>query len=210
VIDFARQERASLVSLCRSLGPDAPTLCEGWTTQDLIAHLVVRERRPDGLPGLVLGGPLAAYTERLRIRQKSRASWDDLLETIASGPPFPMKVALLDEQFNTHEYFVHHEDVRRIGPDWKVRDLGEAAQRAIWARLRLAGRTLVRRAPVGVRLESPGLGELKVKNASPEVVVSGEPGELLLFAFGRAPVARVELSGDPDACERLHWAPLGL
>jgi hypothetical protein len=31
------------------------------------------------------------------------------------------------------------------------------------------------------------------------VTVTGEPSELLLFAFGRQRVARVELEGEPDA-----------
>ena len=39
-------------------GPDGPTLCEGWQTRDLAAHLVLRERRPDAAAG-VMGGPLA-------------------------------------------------------------------------------------------------------------------------------------------------------
>ncbi len=42
VTDFAPIERAALADLMAELGPDAPTLCEGWTTRDLAAHLVVR------------------------------------------------------------------------------------------------------------------------------------------------------------------------
>ena len=34
---------------------------------------------------------------------------------------------------------------------------------------------------------------------TPVVTVTGEPSELLLFAFGRQRVARVELEGDQDA-----------
>ena len=45
----AATERADLCDLFRAVGPDAPTLCEGWTTRDLAAHLVVRERRPDAV-----------------------------------------------------------------------------------------------------------------------------------------------------------------
>ena len=52
----ARAERASLCDLLAEVGPDAPTLCEGWTTALLAAHLVVRERRPDGGPGRGVGG----------------------------------------------------------------------------------------------------------------------------------------------------------
>jgi len=46
------------IALLDKTGPDAPTLCSGWTTGDLAAHLVLREHRPDAAAG-VLGGPLA-------------------------------------------------------------------------------------------------------------------------------------------------------
>ena len=42
----AKRERLLLADLLETAGPDAPTLCEGWTTRDLAAHVVVRERRP--------------------------------------------------------------------------------------------------------------------------------------------------------------------
>nr|BFE88977.1 hypothetical protein GCM10020093_115780 [Planobispora longispora] len=51
---YARAERAALSDLFARLGPDAPTLCEGWTTFDLAAHLVLRERRLDAAPGIAL------------------------------------------------------------------------------------------------------------------------------------------------------------
>ena len=47
----ASRERAALVTTMRAVGPDAPTLCGDWTTRDLAAHLVLRERRPDAAPG---------------------------------------------------------------------------------------------------------------------------------------------------------------
>lgn len=49
---LARRERHQLCDLALQVGPDAPTLCDGWTVFDLIAHLVVRENaghwRPEG------------------------------------------------------------------------------------------------------------------------------------------------------------------
>ena len=38
-MSIAQRERAGLVEILRAVGPDAPTLCEGWTTRDLTAHL---------------------------------------------------------------------------------------------------------------------------------------------------------------------------
>jgi len=36
------QERAALCDTLEQYGPDAPTLCTGWMTLDLAAHLVAR------------------------------------------------------------------------------------------------------------------------------------------------------------------------
>ena len=55
---YARPEREALCDLLTDLGPEAPTLCAGWRTRDLAAHLVLRERRPDAAPGILL--PLLA------------------------------------------------------------------------------------------------------------------------------------------------------
>ena len=40
------RERSELCDLFLAVGPEAPTLCDGWTTLDLAAHLVVREHDP--------------------------------------------------------------------------------------------------------------------------------------------------------------------
>ena len=51
-MSYSREERRALCALLDETGPDAPTLCEGWTTGDLAAHLVLRERRPDAAAGV--------------------------------------------------------------------------------------------------------------------------------------------------------------
>ena len=53
--------------------PDAPTLCEGWKTRDLAAHLVVRERRPDATLGIAVPF-LADYTAKVqnKVAQSTR------------------------------------------------------------------------------------------------------------------------------------------
>ena len=106
------RERTALVEILRAVGPDAPTLCEGWTTRDLTAHLLVRERRPDALPGLVFG-PLSSYSARLQDQLAASTQWDDLVDLFASGPPILSIFKVLDPVASIHEMFVHHEDVRR-------------------------------------------------------------------------------------------------
>jgi uncharacterized protein (TIGR03085 family) len=66
VPSHSRDERAALTDLMATLGPDAPTLCGGWTTRDLAAHLVVRERRPDIGIGAIVPG-LNRWAERARL-----------------------------------------------------------------------------------------------------------------------------------------------
>ena len=52
--NFAVVERRHLAALLRRVGPDAPTLCEGWVTRDLAVHLIERDSRPDLIAGTVL------------------------------------------------------------------------------------------------------------------------------------------------------------
>ncbi|MGJ4074519.1 maleylpyruvate isomerase N-terminal domain-containing protein [Corynebacterium macclintockiae] len=52
----SQSEREALANLLQQSGPDAPTLCEGWSTRDLAVHLVIREYRPDAAAGLFFKG----------------------------------------------------------------------------------------------------------------------------------------------------------
>ena len=75
----AHDERQVLCDLLSEVGPDARTLCAGWRTRHLAAHLVLRERRPDVGPGLVLGGSFARHTARVTERLAGRSEWDRLV-----------------------------------------------------------------------------------------------------------------------------------
>jgi len=123
-VSYSREERLALCALLEKTGPDAPTLCAGWTTGDLAAHLVLREHRPDAAAG-VLSGPLAGYTARVQRRIRERIPFPDLVQMIKSGPPRLsfMSVPGVDEHTNAVEYFVHHEDVRRAAPQWEPREI---------------------------------------------------------------------------------------
>ena len=210
-VHHARRERLALCDLFERVGPDAPTLCEGWTAHDLAAHLVVRERRPDTAPGLVLGGPAARHTERVRAETRRTRPFPELVERIRSGPPFGLgRAAALDDRMNLHEFFVHHEDVRRAngeGPRTGVDDL----QDALWGLLRRSARMLLRRVRgVGVELARPGGGFLTARSGDRAARLTGEPAELVLYLFGRQAVAQVELSGDETAVAAVQASRLGV
>lgn len=205
---FARSERAAVADLLGRLGPDAPTLCEGWDSLDLAAHLVIRERRLDSGPGILIPA-LAGWSERVRQGAKRRGL-PRLIEQIRSGPPRLSPFALLDSQVNAVEYFIHHEDLRRAQHGWEPRELSPDAEDLLWKRLTSAARLMLRRAPVGVVMRRPGGQEVTAKRAAETVTVTGAPAELLLFAFGRQGASRAEVEGDPAAAEKLRRASLGL
>jgi uncharacterized protein (TIGR03085 family) len=208
--NHARRERLLLADLLDSVGPDAPTLCEGWTTRDLAAHLVVRERRPDAAGGLVLK-PLASRLAKVQAEFAARP-YQELLELIRTGPP---KLSLFgipgaDEAANTVEYFVHGEDVRRAQDGWAPRVLDQEFADSLWKRLVRTASLSGRRSPSGLVLRRPDGQTAVARKGSPVVTVTGEPGELLMFAMGRQAQADVELDGDLDVIAKVQTAQLGM
>ena len=215
---YARDERLALSARLDQAGPREPTLCEGWTTLDLAAHLVIREHRPDAGLGL-LGGPLAAHTRSVQRRLAGRTPYPRLVQMFRAGPPRFSLFALpgADERANVVEYFVHHEDVRRAQPDWEARRIDPGLTEVLWLRLRMA-RYVLRKAPVGVELARddqpeparPGGPRVRItaKARTPVVTVIGAPAELTLWALGRTAAARVRLDGGEDAVaalSRTRW-----
>jgi len=213
-VTHAQDERRAICAVLTELGPARPTLCQGWQTADLAAHLVLREHRPDAGAG-ILGGPLAGYTRRVQSRLGKRTPFPQLVELIRTGPPRLSFFGLpgTDERLNLVEYFVHHEDVRRAQPGWQPRALSAGLSDVLWDRLGLA-RFLMRKAPVGVELVradaaapagSPltpqggnGRVRITVKARTPVVTVTGDPAELTLWAMGRTSVANVRLAGNDN------------
>ena len=62
-------ERAALADDLVSFGPDAPTILDDWNAQDLLEHLILRERRPDLLVGPHIPLPaIAQWTEKERAK----------------------------------------------------------------------------------------------------------------------------------------------
>lgn len=215
---YSQDERRALCALLDEKGPDAPTLCEGWTTLDLAAHLVLREHRPDAGMG-VLGGPLAGYTAHVQGKIAGRVPYARLVQIIRDGPPRFSLFALpgVDERANLAEYFVHHEDVRRAGPGWEPRELAPELTEQLWQRLR-ATRLVLRKVPVGVEFArsdvhaddgadgGPRQLRITIRNGTPVVTVVGDPAELTLWALGRTTVARVRLDGAATPVQTLTEA----
>jgi uncharacterized protein (TIGR03085 family) len=209
------QERAKLAELFVDLGPDAPTLCEGWTTADLAAHLVVRERDPRSGPGIMLGGTgwggrFEEYTNKLMARQKAKG-YEPTVERVRSGPPpIPWGMPGLRTILNLQEYFIHHEDVRRAN-GMPPRTGIDEIQDALWSTLRRGARLMLRKVRgAGVELARPSGDAFVAKKGEPMARIVGEPGELVLFLSGRRSAAKVAIEGDPAAIAALERADLGL
>ena len=209
---FAKAERAALCDLFDQVGPAAPTLCEGWLTHDLAAHLWIRETDLVAAGGIV-AKPLAGLLERRRAETKTRWPYEELVDRVRNGPARFSVFAIpgVDEGANTTEFFVHHEDVRRGGDaPGEPRDLGPDVEEWMWRRLKLLARAQFRRAPVGVVLEREGVsttsGEpetIRAAGGSPIVTLVGRPSELTLLAHGRGSAAQVRPVGEPEAVEAL-------
>lgn len=193
------------------LGPDAPTLCTPWTVQDLLAHLVVRESRPDALPGIGVDvAPLKDHTDKLQAQAAASQDLAELAAQVRQGPPswFPTRLPALDTMVNTGELVIHHEDMVRAQPDWSPTEFSPDVQAQLWKTLSTAGRMLYRSSPVGIVAVSPGHGRRSLRkppSGAGSVVLRGTPLELVLHAFGRDGVAQVEIEGrqeDVDALAR--------
>lgn len=206
----AKRERLLLADLLESAGPAAPTLCDGWTTRDLAAHVVVRERRADAAGGLLFK-PLAARLERVQ-SEFAEKPYEELIQLIRTGPPrmSPYALKQIDEAANTVEFYVHSEDIRRAGPGWTPRELDPVFADALWSRIERMARVLGRKSPVGLVLRRPDGRTAVARRGAPVVTVTGDPGELVLFLFGRKEQVRVETAGDKEAVTKLSEAELGL
>ena len=217
LVTFAKSERAELCDLFDKVGPHAPTLCEGWDTHDLAAHLWIRETDPVGASGIV-AKPLSSLYERRMAEIKQRWEYPELVDRVRRGPARFSIFAIpgVDEGANTTEFFIHHEDVRRAGDSPQTsRQLGDDVEEWMWRRLKLLGRAWFRRVQVGVVLERLGSADadgapetIRAVSGASTVTLVGSPSELMLYAHGRTKVAEIKLVGEPEAIEILNSADL--
>jgi uncharacterized protein (TIGR03085 family) len=206
----ADAERLALCDLLTEVGPDAPTLCEGWRTRHLAAHLTLRDRAPKVWAGL-LGSRFAGPADRA-LAEAAQRPYGELVTAVRGGAPIwsPMGVPVLKDAVNLLEYVIHHEDVRRAQPGWGPRAVPATLADQVWTALRLGSRASLRRARDGVVLARAGTdATIRAKAGTLTVTVTGDPVELALFVSGRREHARVDLTGDDAAVSRLRTAPLG-
>jgi uncharacterized protein (TIGR03085 family) len=204
------RERRQLADDLLAAGPDAPTLCDGWTARDLAAHVVIRERRPDAAAGILVRA-LSGYTDKVQAKTAA-GDWDGLVELVRNGPPVwsPTRVDKIDRAVNTIEFFVHTEDVRRAADGWTPRELDDELENDLAAALARAAKMLTKSAPTGVTLAAEGRDPIVAHPGEPMVTVRGPIGELVLFVYGRQDHAQVEFDGPDVAIAELREAEFGI
>jgi uncharacterized protein (TIGR03085 family) len=203
---LARRERQALCDTALAVDAASPTLCGEWDVAMLLAHLIVRERKPLSASGIMIPR-LAPVTERAMAKEATRGV-PAMVATLRKPPLTPYSLPVVERFTQTLEYVVHHEDIRRGQPDWEPRELPEADLDELWALVSRSGAYLGRGLPVPVRLarsDRPGTSAGFKKGDDP-VLVTGPVVELVLWVFGRSAVRDVAFDGPPDAVARLKAA----
>lgn len=206
-IPFARRERQALCTAALEAGPEAPTLCEGWTVRDLVCHLLVRERVPWAAPGIVIPA-LAGLADRATASLRRRP-FVLLVERLADTRRTPLAIDGVERAVNTLELFVHHEDIRRGRPGWAPRALDPADEAELWRQLSGMGRLLARPAGVPVVI-SDGSRTATLRRGPEPVTITGPVGELTMFLFGRHELGSLSFDGPPDAVAKVRSASFGM
>lgn len=215
VMHFVEPSREFLAETLLAAGPDSETLCAGWNTKELAAHLYLREHNAGVGLGLLLK-PFNKVSDKAtaRLAQESATpeAYARLLGKFRAGPPAlsPLKIPAVDESANLTEFFVHAEDVRRATDRWAPRALDEDYSDALWDELVKRAAILYRSVDLGIVLVRPSGPRHVAKRAPVSVAIVGEPGELLMHAHGRTSHALVTFEGQPDAVALLKTAEVGL
>lgn len=200
---FAQRQRAALADLLEELGPFAPTKCEGWQTQDLAAHLYIRERRPDALPGIG-SERFADRTQRIQMAELHRNGFLPIVQAIRT-PGWIMRP--LDNLVNSSEFFIHHEDVLRA--NGRSQTLTAKEQQHLWPVAKVLARKAQHAYQGQLTLTRTDTGaRQKIGKGNRPIHLSGLPSELLLYLSGRE--ADVEVTGEEDAMARWKDAIGGL
>jgi len=197
---IAKSERSGIAETLLKVGPDSATLCSGWTSFDLLIHLILREKRPD-----------AAFGENIPFlkdkSQKLKAAiiakgFEQAVEDFAKGPKLPSFFALpgVDAVANAFEFIVHHEDLLRAQPDYQIREIPSQQLETLWKWFTKSAPLYFRKAKMGLVLESE-LGTYTIKTGKECLTLKGSVIDLILYAFGRKSVTNIEFSGDSELIE---------
>lgn len=191
---FVKEERAFTVSTLNSLTEkqwQAKTLCDGWSIEDLAAHLVSRERNIIGGIGLIIPSLQTLHDKRI---ERVKSHGHDYMIHKLSKYPWYMPASL-----NVAEFWVHNEDLLRGDLQMSRAKPSSAQNIILWNSLK--GISKVRKSLVSdvgnVDLVNTQTNEaiyIRFNSQSKITQVSGTAGEVLLFFYGRRKAANIHIS----------------
>ena len=194
--------RAEFADVCLEVGPDAPTLCEGWTTRDLAIHMELIERRWDSwlaIPVWSRVAPIDRAYGRLVDRERSRP-WEELVDRVRSGP---------EHRPAAHAVAARPDDAARVHHPHRGRSTGERnrcrrtddVQQMAWNRLAgLAKRMISISDPYGLELRDLAGSTMPLSDGRPDRHAERCPA--------RAPAPRVRTNhGVGHRVDRRPWTP---
>jgi uncharacterized protein (TIGR03085 family) len=150
------------------------------------------------------GGALHRSTDRLQARVSKRP-YTEIVATLRGGAP--MKTPGLGEAVDLHEFFVHHEDVRRANGMEARAD--PALDNALWRIVPVFGRFLTRAARgIEITLETGDGRRRRIRKGTHHVEVRGRPQELFLWLYSRP--CEVDIAGDGEGMRLLADVTLGM
>jgi uncharacterized protein (TIGR03085 family) len=188
------RERRAICDLLVELGPDAPTLCAGWTTADLAAHLVLREH-------------FHRWSDAQRAAEKAKGYTAMIARLRAGAPLVPWRIPKVRNVFNGLEYFIHNEDARRANGR-APRPQADDLEALSWRMTGYTARRIARRMrPFGLALVLPD-GRRRAYGSGAMATLTGPASELVLYLSGRRATARVTLTGDAGATAAVERADL--
>ena len=191
--EFVKSERQFTVELLKELNPGqwkAKTLCEGWSVEDLAAHLVSRERNIIGGIGLVVPGLHKLHDKR--IERVSARGHQHILEKLSKYPSH------MPASLNTAEFWVHNEDILRGGLHMSRPEPNKAVNAILWGSLK--GLVKVKKgviADIGntdlVNSETKEHLAIRFDKKPNITTITGTAGEILLYFYGRRDAAKVKI-----------------
>lgn len=194
---LAQRQRALLCDLFLELGPDSPTLDEGWKTRDLAAHLYIREHKPQAMLGMFVPR-FEKTTERIQDEALQTQGFEGLVKKLRKPA---LLVRPVDAIMNGAEYFIHHMDVLRAND--RDQEISAGDEDSLRTPLKMFAGRVAKAYGDRLILDTGDGKQLELGRGTRPVHVIGKPSELILFVSGRNQNAKVELVGEPDAVAKL-------
>jgi uncharacterized protein (TIGR03085 family) len=206
VAEATLAEHRALADTLTAVGPEAPTLVEGWTSTELAAHLASLELL-GGLP-LFVGRQLISRvhprptegSRQMAERGLERARAKGYAWCVARArSPHRLPLRGAGGPVAIFEVYVHHQDVLRPADDLPPRAAPRELESSLPWLLAFHGRRLD---DVHLCVETDA-GAHETGAGAP-IVVRGEVGEVVLWLAGRGPHCSVEVEGDAAVLDRLR------